>query len=41
MEKCIAQSKARIINGMIDTTLKGGFGLPGAFISTIKNAYLE
>ncbi len=33
--------QSRIINGMIDTTLKGGFGLPGAFISTIKNAYQE
>jgi hypothetical protein len=33
--------QGRIINGMIDTTLKGGFGLPGAFISTIKNAYQE
>ena len=26
---------------MVDTTLKGGFGVPGAFISTIKSAYLE
>jgi len=33
--------QSRIVNGMIDTTLKGGFGFPGAIISTVKNAYLE
>jgi hypothetical protein len=26
---------------MIDTTLKGGFGIPGAFLATAKSAYLE
>jgi hypothetical protein len=39
--KVYSTKQGRIINGMIDTTLKGGFGLPGAFISTIKNAYQE
>jgi len=39
--KVYSTKQSRIINGMIDTTLKGGFGLPGAFISTIKNAYQE
>ena len=39
--KVYSTKQSRIINGMIDTTLKGGFGLPGAFISTIKNAYTE
>jgi hypothetical protein len=28
-------------NGIIDTTLKGGFGLPGAVVATIKNVVLE
>ena len=37
--KVYSTKQARIIQGMIDTTLKGGFGLPGAFISTLKNAY--
>ena len=32
---------SRIINGMVDTTLKGGFGLPGAVVSTIKNVIQE
>ena len=32
---------SRILNGMVDTTLKGGFGLPGAVISTIKNVVQE
>ena len=39
--KVYSTKQSRIIQGMIDTTLKGGFGLPGAFISTIKNAYTE
>jgi len=29
------------INSMIDTTLKGGFGIPGAVVSTIKNVIIE
>ena len=32
---------ARILHSMIDTTLKGGFGYPGAVISTVKNAIRE
>ena len=28
-------------NGIIDTTLKGGFGLPGAVLATIKNVIME
>ena len=32
---------SRILNGMVDTTLKGGFGLPGAVVSTLKNIYQE
>jgi len=39
--KVYSTKQSRIINGMIDTTLKGGFGFPGAIISTVKNAYLE
>jgi len=39
--KIYSTKQSRIVNGMVDTTLKGGFGVPGAFISTIKNAYLE
>ena len=39
--KIYSTKQSRIVNGMVDTTLKGGFGIPGAFISTIKNAYLE
>ena len=30
-----------MINGMVDTTLKGGFGLPGAVVATIKNVIIE
>jgi hypothetical protein len=30
-----------IINSMADTTLKGGFGLPGAVVSILKNAIIE
>lgn len=37
----ISTKQSRIINGMIDTTLKGGFGLPGAVISTLKNVAQE
>lgn len=29
------------LNSMIDTTLKGGFGIPGAVVSTIKNVIIE
>ena len=32
---------SRILNNMVDTTLKGGFGLPGAVVSTIKNVVQE
>ena len=39
--KVYSTKQARIIQGMIDTTLKGGFGLPGAFISTLKNFAVE
>ena len=39
--KIYSTKQSRIVNGMVDTTLKGGFGVPGAFISTIKSAYLE
>jgi len=31
----------RMVSSMIDTTLKGGFGLPGAVISTVKNVIIE
>ena len=31
----------QIINSMVDTTLKGGFGLPGAVVSILKNAIIE
>ena len=31
----------RVLHGMIDTTLKGGFGYPGAVVSTIKNVVRE
>lgn len=30
-----------VVNSMVDTTLKGGFGLPGAVISILKNAIIE
>ena len=30
-----------VINSMVDTTLKGGFGLPGAVVSILKNAIIE
>jgi len=29
------------LNSMLDTTLKGGFGIPGAVVSTIKNVIIE
>lgn len=32
---------ARMANGIADTTLKGGFGLPGAVLATIKNVIME
>ena len=31
----------RMLSSIIDTTLKGGFGLPGAVVSTIKNIVIE
>jgi hypothetical protein len=31
----------RVLHGMIDTTLKGGFGYPGAVVSTVKNVIRE
>jgi hypothetical protein len=31
----------RMLSSMIDTTLKGGFGVPGAVVSTIKNVIME
>ena len=39
--KVYSTKQSRIINGMVDTTLKGGFGLPGAGISMIKNLAME
>jgi len=30
-----------VVNSMVDTTLKGGFGLPGAVVSILKNAIIE
>jgi hypothetical protein len=39
--KVYSTKQSRIINGMIDTTLKGGFGLPGAGVSMIKNLAME
>lgn len=39
--KVYSTKQSRIIQGMIDTTLKGGFGLPGAGISMIKNLAVE
>ena len=39
--KVVTTKQGRIVNGISDTVLKGGFGVPGAFISTIKNVYLE
>jgi hypothetical protein len=35
------QKAFRMINSMVDTTLKGGFGIPGAIASTIKNVVIE
>jgi hypothetical protein len=35
------QKAFRMINSMVDTTLKGGFGIPGAIVSTIKNVIIE
>jgi hypothetical protein len=32
---------ARMANGIADTTLKGGFGLPGAVLATLKNVIIE
>jgi hypothetical protein len=44
-EEVIAASKEekmyRVMHGMIDTTLKGGFGYPGAVVSTVKNIVRE
>jgi hypothetical protein len=39
--KIVTTKQTRMINGMVDTTLKGGFGLPGAVVSTIKNVVIE
>ena len=39
--KIVTKKQTRMINGMVDTTLKGGFGLPGAVVSTIKNVVIE
>jgi len=39
--KVVSTKQGRIINGISDTLLKGGFGVPGAFISTAKNMYME
>ena len=39
--KIVTKKQTRMINGMVDTTLKGGFGLPGAVVSTLKNIYQE
>ena len=35
------QKYNRILNGIISTTLKGGFGIPGAVVDTIKNIIQE
>ena len=39
--KIVTTKQTRMINGMVDTTLKGGFGLPGAVVATIKNVVME
>ena len=39
--KVVTKKQTRMINGMVDTTLKGGFGLPGAVVATIKNVIIE
>ena len=41
MEEKTEKKLFRVINSMVDTTLKGGFGLPGAVISTLKNGIIE
>jgi len=41
MEEKTEKKLFRVINSMVDTTLKGGFGLPGAVISTVKNGIIE
>ena len=40
-QKLKEKKLARMANGIVDTTLKGGFGLPGAVLATIKNVILE
>ena len=41
MEEKTEKKLYGIINSMADTTLKGGFGLPGAVVSILKNAIIE
>ena len=41
MEEQTEKKLFRVANSMIDTTLKGGFGLPGAVVSILKNAIIE
>jgi len=40
-QKLKEKKLARMANGIVDTTLKGGFGLPGAVLATIKNVIME
>jgi len=37
----LGEKSNRILNGIISTTLKGGFGIPGAVVDTIKNVIQE
>ena len=41
MEEKTEKKLFAVINSMVDTTLKGGFGLPGAVVSILKNAIIE
>ena len=41
MEEKTEKKLYYIINSMVDTTLKGGFGLPGAVVSILKNGIIE
>jgi len=41
MEEKTEKKIFAVVNSMVDTTLKGGFGLPGAVVSILKNAIIE
>jgi len=41
MEEKTEKKIFSVVNSMVDTTLKGGFGLPGAVVSILKNAIIE